>query len=216
MMKKEIFDYSSVKKRILYPILIPIGRVIVKLIFKTKLIGAENVPSDGKFIFASNHITMLDPVFIATLCPRTLYFMAKQELFKNGFVRWFLTNMNAFPINRDGYDNKSIDYAERLLSEGNAIGIFPEGTRQKTRRPGRPKAGVAMLAKATKSSVVPVSVYFSEKPRFRSRLTIRIGKPIYYEEFNFSDEERNTRELRDAASLVMERITELWSKGHQE
>ena len=214
-MKKEVFDYSSTKKRILYPILIPIGRVIVKLIFKTKLIGAENVPEDGKFIFASNHITMLDPVFISTLCPRTLHFMAKLELFKNGFVRWFLTNMNAFPINRDGYDNRSMEYAEKLLSNGNALGIFPEGTRQKSRRPGRAKAGVAMLAKATKASVVPVSVYFSEKPRFRSKLTVRIGKPIAYEEFNFTDDERNTRELRDAATLVMERITELWEKEHQ-
>ncbi|MBQ3151018.1 MAG: 1-acyl-sn-glycerol-3-phosphate acyltransferase [Clostridia bacterium] len=213
-MKKELFDYSSTKKRILYPILIPIGRFLVKFIFKTTLIGVENVPKDGKFIFASNHITMLDPVFIATLCPRTLYFMAKQELFKNGFVRWFLTNMNAFPINRDGYDTRSMDYAERLLSEGNAIGIFPEGTRQKSRRPGRAKAGVAVLAKATKASVVPVSVYFSKKPSFRSKLTVRIGEPIAYEEFNFTDDERNTRELRDAASLVMERITKLWEKQH--
>lgn len=214
-MSKKDFDFNSRKKRILYPILVPVGKFLVKFVFNAKLLGTENVPRDKGFIFASNHITAIDPVLIAAFCPRTLYFMSKAELYKKAFPRWFLTNMNAFPINRNGYDSQAMNYAKELIKDGNGLGIFPEGTRQKSRTPGKPKAGVAMLSKATKSDVVPVSIYFSEKPRFRSKLTVRIGKPISYEEFNFSDDDRNTKELRDAANLVMERITELWQKEHQ-
>ena len=209
------FHYDPNKENKTYPILRPVGRFLVRLVFKAQILGLENIPKDGGFILASNHLNALDPVFIVSFCPRILHFMAKKELFQKGFSRWFVTTMNGFPVNREGTDTKAIDYAEQLLRKGHVLGIFPEGTRSKTRTPGRAKAGVAMIAKATKADVVPVSIYFSEKPHFRSRLTVRFGEVIPYETLGMTDEERNTQQLRDAAKTIMERITALWEKKHE-
>ena len=213
--EKVIFDYDPKKRNHLYPVLRPVSTPLIHIVFKYDLIGKENLPENGGFILACNHVTAIDPVFlVSSIAPKEVHFMGKDELFEKPFSRWFLTGMNGFPIHRQGVDVKGIKYAEALLEQGDVLGIFPEGTRSKTREPQRAKAGVALIAKATHADVVPMSIYFSEKPHYRSRLTVRIGEPIRYEELGLSDEERNTQELRAAAALVMERIKALWSMGH--
>lgn len=209
------FHYNPDKKNALYKLLRPIAKFLVWFVFRTKVYGLENIPENGGFILASNHVTAIDPVFMVAKCPKELHFMGKAELFEKPFTRWFLTGMNGFPVQRRGLDMKAIRYAEALLKKEHVLGIFPEGTRSKTRVPQAPKAGVAMIAKDTKSDIVPVSVYFSEKPHWRSRLTIRFGEVIAYEELGLTDEAYNSEQLRAAAKLVMERITELWAKKHE-
>lgn len=209
------FHYDPDKKNVMYRILRPIAKFLVWFVFRTKVYGLENIPEKGGFILASNHVTMIDPVFMVVKCPRELHFMGKAELFEKPFVRWFLTGMNGFPVQRRGMDMKSVRYAEALLEREHVLGIFPEGTRSKTRVPQAPKAGVALIAKETKSDIVPVSVYFSEKPHWRSRLTIRFGEVIPYADLGLTDEEHNSEQLRSAAKLVMERITEQWAKKHE-
>ncbi len=214
-MAKEIFHYDPDKRSKMFPILQPIAKPLVRFVFRYKVIGKENLPKDGGFILACNHIPAIAPVFlISSIFPKPIHFMGKIQLFQKPFSRWFMTGMNGFPIDRAGLDTKSIDYAEALIRRGEVLGIFPEGTRSKTREPQRAKAGVALIAKATHADIVPVSIYFSEKPHYRSRLTVRIGEVIPYAELGLSDEERGTQQLREAAVRVMERIKTLWAKGH--
>ena len=209
------FDYDPKKRNHLYPILRPVSTPLIHIVFSYKVIGKENLPEKGGYIIACNHVTAIDPVFlVSSIAPTTVHFMGKEELFEKPFSRWFLTGMNGFPIDRRSVDFKGIRYAEALLEQGDVLGIFPEGTRSKTLEPQKPKAGVSLIAKATHADVVPLSIYFSEKPHYRSKLTVRIGKPIPYEELGISDDERNTQELRAAANLVMDKIKELWSMGH--
>lgn len=208
------FHYNADKKNVMYPMLRPFAKFLVWFVFKTKVVGKENIPADGNFILASNHITAVDPVFYVAKLPHTMHFMAKKELFDKGFTRWFIGGMNGFPVDRRAMDTKAIHYAETLLNKGEVLGIFPEGTRSKTRTPGKPKGGVAMIARDTKADVLPVSIYFSEKPHWRSRLTIRFGEIIPNAELNLTDDERDTQQLRDAAQLIMERITALWEQKH--
>ncbi|MBR5618116.1 MAG: 1-acyl-sn-glycerol-3-phosphate acyltransferase [Clostridia bacterium] len=208
------FHYDPNKESIAYPLIRPVIRMLIKIVFKEKVVGLENIPKDGKFIVASNHVTAIDPVLVADRCPRTLHFMAKINLFKNPFSNWLLTTMNAFPVDRTGVDMKAIRYAEALLDNGHAIGIFPEGTRSKTLEPQRARGGVALIAQQTGADILPVCIYFSEKPHFRSRLTIRYGEIIPFDTIGLIDAEHSAQALRAAAGTVMERITDLWKLGH--
>ena len=208
------FHYDPDRVNKTYYRLRPFGRFLVNFVFKKQVIGAEHIPQDGGFILACNHVTAIDPVFLVSTCPRELHFMGKSSLFEKPFSRWFMTSMNGFPVDRGTADMKSIRYAQQLIERGHVLGIFPEGTRSKTGTPQRAKGGVAMIAKATKADILPVCVYFSEKPHFRSRLTIRYGEVIPYESLGLSEQEHSAQELRAAAAYVMERITDLWQQKH--
>ena len=208
------FHYDPHKDSKAYPLVRPVIHFLIKVVFKDQVVGLENIPKEGKFLVACNHVTAIDPVLIADRCPRTLHFMAKISLFKKAFPRWLLTTMNAFPVDRAGVDMKAIRYAQALLENGHAVGIFPEGTRSKTLEPQRAKGGVALIAQQTKADILPVCIYFSEKPHFRSRLTIRYGEIIPFDTLGLAQAEHNAQALREAANKVMERITDLWKLGH--
>lgn len=208
------FHYDPDKESKAYPRIRPLIHFLVKFVFREQVVGTENIPPKGEFIIACNHITAIDPVFVAESCPLTVHFMAKNSLFKKGFSRRLLTTMNAFPVDRAGVDMKAIRYAQALLDRHHVLGIFPEGTRSKTGKPQRAKGGVALIAAQTKTDILPVCIYFSEKPHFRSRLTIRYGEVIPFESLGLDENEHNAQTLRNAAGQVMERITELWQQGH--
>ena len=212
-MSKE-FQYDTKKIGKLYPVIKPFTMAFIKFMYKVRFVGRENIPSDRGFILASNHLSTLDPVFLIAACPQKVYFMGKKELFQKPFQRWFFTGMNSFPVNRAGADTKAITFAETLLKDGNVLGIFPEGTRSKTLEPQRAKGGIALIARATGADVLPVSIYFAEKPHFRSRLTVRFGELIPNASLELPEGERDTAGLRAAAAAVMERITELWAQKH--
>lgn len=214
MSKQKEFEYDTRKIGKLYPIIKPFTMAFVHFMYKVRFVGRENIPTDSGFILASNHLSTLDPVFLIAACPQKLYFMGKKELFQKPFQRWFFTGMNSFPVNRAGADTKAIDFAESLLRDGNVLGIFPEGTRSKTYSPQRARGGVALIARATGADIVPVSIYFSGKPHWRSRLTVRFGTVIPNAELNLPEGERDTAGLRAAANGIMERIVALWEQGH--
>ena len=208
------FHYDPDKESKAYPIVRPFIHFLIHVVFKEKIVGLENIPKDGKFIIACNHVTAIDPVFVADGCPQQLHFMAKISLFEKPFSRWLLTTMNAFPVDRSGVDMRSIRYAQALLNNGHAVGIFPEGTRSHSLKPQRAKGGVALIAQQTGADILPACIYFSEKPHFRSKLTIRYGEIIPFDTLGLVDAEHNAQALRAAANKVMERITDLWEQGH--
>jgi 1-acyl-sn-glycerol-3-phosphate acyltransferase len=208
------FDYSKVKNHKTYNVLMPITKVVSTLVFRTKYEGLENIPEKGGFILASNHIHAFDPVIIGSHFPFPIHYMGKEEFFESFFIGTLFTKMNAFPVARGSADKASVEFAIRLVKEGCVLGIFPEGTRSKDYKPGHAKSGVALIAKAARADVLPVSIYTSDNAKYGSRLTVRFGKMIPFEELGFSDEERSSKELREASRLIMERIEELWEKGH--
>jgi len=207
------FDFSKVKDHATYHILMPANVLLFnKLLFRVHFVGRENVPKEGGFILASNHIHFLDPLVIAGSRTRVMYFMAKEELFHNPASAFFLTRFNAFPVKRGTSDKSSVEYAIRVVKGGNVLGIFPEGTRSPNCRPGVPKAGVALIAKQAHADVLPVSIYSEHQAKYWTELTVRFGQMIRYEELGIT-EEGGTRELREASRLIMGRITELWEEG---
>lgn len=209
------FDYSSSKKHSLYKVIKPLAFAVVHSKYKVKYIGTENVPLDRGIILAPNHITALDPVIVGSGIPGcNLHFIAKKELFENKVVGWFLTQLNSFPVDRSKFDFDAINYAVEIVKNGGALGIFPEGTRSKDFKPQKGKGGIGYIAKMCKCDIVPVSIYTCDEAKSGTRLTVRYGKPIKYEEMGFDESSTKMKDVRKAGVLVMERINELWEAGH--
>ena len=156
----------------------------IHVYFRLRRRGIEHIP-DGGVILASNHRSFLDPFAIGCCLGRPIYFVAKQELFKNPLLGWILNCLGAFPIKRGAADEESVDTALALLERGDAVVIFPEGTRITTGSLGSPKRGVGRLALQSGKPVVPIAVTNSENARRGWRIRpvkvhIRCGPPLTF------------------------------------
>jgi 1-acyl-sn-glycerol-3-phosphate acyltransferase len=152
--------------------------------FRLRRLGTEHIP-EGGVILASNHRSFLDPFAIGCCLGRPIYFVAKQELFKYPLIGWFLNCLGAFPIRRGASDEESVATSLALLERGEAVVIFPEGTRIRTGSLARPRRGVGRLALESGSPVVPIAVTGSERARRGWRIKpvkvhIRCGPPITF------------------------------------
>ena len=180
---------------------------ILKLPFKIKVTGLENVPDEGGYILASNHRCLIDPIFIAAELKHRVYFMAKKELF------WFpfsllLRALGAFPVKRGEGDHSAVEKADNIIKEKKILGIFPEGTRSKSGEPLRPKSGIAVIAKDTKADVLPVGIHFEGNLRLGAKVTISYGKPIKFQELGLCDEMQPSA-IKKASRFIMDKIIEL-------
>src|SRR5919112_1341756 len=152
--------------------------------FRLRRLGTEHIP-EGGVILASNHRSFLDPFAIGCCLGRPIYFVAKQELFKNPLLGWILNCLGAFPIKRGASDEESMDTALALLERGQAVVIFPEGTRIRTGSLGSAKRGVGRLALQSGKPVVPIAVTNSERARRGWRIRpvrvhLRCGPPLTF------------------------------------
>ncbi len=132
--------------------------------FRLRRLGIEHIP-EGGVILSSNHRSFLDPFAIGCCLGRPIYFVAKQELFKNPLLGWILNCLGAFPIKRGASDDESVATSLALLERGQAVVIFPEGTRIRAGSLGSPKRGVGRLALQSGKPVVPIAVTNSERAR---------------------------------------------------
>jgi 1-acyl-sn-glycerol-3-phosphate acyltransferase len=155
-----------------------IAFVIFHIIFRIKVEGKNNVPSEGRLVLCSNHQSNWDPLVIATVFSRKISWMGKKELFDNAFLKVFLTALQVFPVDRHVTDIGAVKKALRILKSDDVLGIFPEGTRVKEFNPENAKAGVALLALKSGSPVIPV--YIKANYKLFSKLYISIGEPIDY------------------------------------
>jgi glycerol-3-phosphate dehydrogenase (NAD(P)+) len=163
-------------------------RVVLKLAilayFRVRRLGREHIPPGG-VILAANHRSFLDPFVIGCCLPRPIYFVAKRELFKNPIIGWFLNCMGAFPVRRGESDEESVATALALLERGQAVVIFPEGTRIRAGSLATPKRGVGRLALQSGAPVVPIAITGSEHARDGwkikpVRVHLRCGAPLTY------------------------------------
>ena len=207
------FDYSVVKDRKYYDVVKGPCKFLLKLGLRIKCEGVENIPKEGAFILASNHIHFVDPAVLLANFPRPIHFMAKVEAFKYKITAFLLTHLNTFPVSRGRSDKASIDYAVKLIENGCVMGIFPEGTRSKDLKPHKAKAGIALISRQTKADILPCSIYCDKKGGLFRKVTVRYGELIKYEELGLT-EESSTKELRAAADKIMEEIVDLWEEKH--
>ena len=160
----------------LYKILRPILTSWFKLFFRPTIIGKENIPVSGRVVLAGTHTSILDPVFILTCNKRVIHFLAKDELV-NGPLGFAFKKMGIIPVNRREKDVNVMPSSINVLNNDDAIGIFPEGTVNKTDDiTMRFKTGAVRMAYETNSEIVPFAITGRYKP-FRKSVKIVYGKP---------------------------------------
>lgn len=164
------------REPILYRITRPLIKVLFNLIFRPTYIGVENIPNNGKCILVGNHTSNLDCLLLISATNRTIHFLAKDSLVK-GLKRVIFKNMGIIPVNRKIHDKNALDSAIKTLNEDKVIGIFPEGTINKTDDIIMPfKIGAVKMAKATGSLLVPFTIKNKYKI-FRKSVIIEFYPP---------------------------------------
>ncbi|WP_352417878.1 lysophospholipid acyltransferase family protein [Proteiniborus sp.] len=189
----------------LYSFLRTILFVVFRLVFRINVTGIENVPTEGKIIICSNHVSMLDPITVAISVPRRIYFMAKKELFKNKIFGKLLDKLGAFPVDREGADLSAIRNSLKILKSEEALGIFPEGTRSKKEEIDNAKPGIAMISIKGKAPIVPI--YIDTKYKLFKKINIIIGEQIISEEYY--NQKFNMEDYKEFSKQVMTKIYSL-------
>ena len=179
---------------------------IFRLYYNPKIIGKENIPKTGAIIVAANHIHLMDQCGPIIATKRVIHYMAKSEYFENKKVAWFFKMSGCISVNRKIHDENAKSEAIKVLEDKKALGIFPEGTRNRTEDMLLPfKFGCVSMAKKTDALIVPIGINGNYK--FRSKnLVYRIGKP-----FKVGD-----MELEEANKKLEKEIGDLIKKSRKE
>jgi 1-acyl-sn-glycerol-3-phosphate acyltransferase len=178
--------------RLLYRLAHRLLGLAARLVWRLDVVGTENVPASGPVIIASNHLSFIDSVVIPLAMPRPVTFLAKSDYFtgrglRGWLVRLFFTAIGAVPVQRDGSRDAlaALALAREVLGRGEAFGIYPEGTRSRDGRLYRGRTGVAWLALATRTPIVPVALLGTDQVQPVGsrglrvhRVRVRFGAPI--------------------------------------
>lgn len=164
-------------KYIMYKTLKFIIKPFFMRIYNVKIEGIYNIPSSGGVILAGNHKGNTDALLMLAGPKRVVHMMAKKELFNSKIKNAFFRSMGCIKVDRSIHDEKAKSEAIDILNNGNILGIFPEGTTNKTNDIIMPfKYGAVSFAKKTDSYIVPFSITGEYKP-FKGSIRIIYGKP---------------------------------------
>ena len=156
------------------------------LFYRFEIKGRENIPKGKKFICAANHVSHLDPFLVSIAVKKPIAYMAKKELFEdNGLIfRLNIDWLGAFAVNRQKLEVATIKTVKELYNTNWLLGIFPQGGIRRNHTIEKINKGFAVIAKAAKWDVLPISITGCEKYNwipFGAKVTVQIGKPISYE-----------------------------------
>jgi 1-acyl-sn-glycerol-3-phosphate acyltransferase len=194
---------------------------LLRVVFRPRVSGSENVPEEGPAILASNHLSYADWLFMPLTLPRRVTFVAKAEYFntpgiKGWFQKKFFSGSGQVPIDRSGASaaEGALTAAKKVLGEGELFGIYPEGTRSHDGKLYRGKTGVARLALETGVPVIPVAVVGTDvvappgkKFGTITRPVVRFGTPLDFSRYEGMENDRYI--LRSITDEIMYEIMRL-------
>jgi 1-acyl-sn-glycerol-3-phosphate acyltransferase len=173
------------KKTVTYRICAAVVGGLAKILFRPSVIGADNIPLTGPVLIAPIHRSNVDFAFSLFISPRKVFFMAKEGIFHPAIFGALLTRLGAFPVDRNSADRESLRLSEEVLKRGQALVLFPEGTRKEGVSVEPLHDGAAFIAARTGATIVPVGIAGSERampvgarlPRL-AKIQIVVGRPI--------------------------------------
>jgi 1-acyl-sn-glycerol-3-phosphate acyltransferase len=194
---------------------------LLRVLFRPWVRGIENIPGSGAAILASNHLSFSDSIFLPLMSRRPVVFLAKSEYFtgkglKGALTRWFFKSTGQLPIDRSGgkASEASLNTGLGVLSQGQVLGIYPEGTRSPDGRLYRGRTGIARMVLEAKVPVIPVAMIDTEKvqpigqrmPKIR-RIGIVVGEPLDFSRFDGMEGDRIV--LRAVTDEIMYELKQL-------
>lgn len=195
---------------------------IVKTVFRPWVSGAENIPEKGAVILASNHLSVVDSIFLPLVIDRRISFLAKSDYFmgrglKGWAIKNFLKGTGMLPIDRSGgkASEASLNTGLTVLARGEVLGIYPEGTRSPDGKMYRGRTGVARMILEAHVPVVPVAMVDTEKvmpigskmPKVR-RIGVIFGEPLDFSRFEGMESDRFIlRSITDEIMYELNRIS---------
>jgi 1-acyl-sn-glycerol-3-phosphate acyltransferase len=181
---------------------------VLRVLFKVRPDGRENVPAEGGAILASNHLSFSDSIFLPLVIKRRITFVAKAEYFEDRKTAWFFRAVGQIPIKRGGgsASQRALDSAMDVLTAGGLFGIYPEGTRSPDGCLYKGHTGVARLALKSGAPVIAVAMIGTReaqpigqvKPNFFSPIGLKFSKPMYFDKYaDRADDPRVLRQITD-------------------
>ena len=189
-------------------------RVIFRTGFELEVRGQEHVPTRGGCIVASNHVSYLDPPVLGAACPRRLVFMARTTLFKPPLLGAFMRGVHVIPLKRGEGDVEAMREAVTRIHAGDAVAIFPEGTRQLSGTLGTAKRGVGLLAAAARVPIVPALLTgtcealppVGPQRLHRAKIRVAFGPAIPYTTSSVRPSRSHHQQLADALTQEWRRL----------
>jgi 1-acyl-sn-glycerol-3-phosphate acyltransferase len=178
-----------------------------KFLTRLRVYGRDRIPATGGVVLAINHFAWVDTVSFGAACPRTIYFVAKAEAYEIPGLAQTIRAFGAVPIRRGESDRDAVRLMRRLVREGKALGVFVEGTRQRSGVPGKAMPGAAMVGLQENVPVVVGAVFGSVdwRPGNFRPVSVAWSEPIH-----FGGLPPGGRGYREATSEIERRIRALW------
>jgi 1-acyl-sn-glycerol-3-phosphate acyltransferase len=188
-----------------------VGRMTIepltRLFAPLKSYGAERVPLEGGVVLAFNHFSWIDPPAFGSACPRTIHYLAKSEIHSHFGLGHLIRAFGARSVRRGESDREAIRAMREIVRDGDALGLFVEGTRQKNRMPGAAMPGAAMVALQEDVPVVPAAIYGSQFWQLGNfhPVSIAWGEPMRFEGIPSTG-----KGYREGSALIQDEIHRLW------
>jgi 1-acyl-sn-glycerol-3-phosphate acyltransferase len=184
----------------------PLFYAAVRAVTPLRVYGVERIPANGPLILCFNHFSWLDPWALGSVVPRTLYYVAKQEAHENPIIGPVIRLFGTSSVRRGESDREAVRIMRDVVRRGDALGMFPEGTRQE-REPGPVLPGAAMIAVQENVPVVCGAIHGSQDWKLGNfhPVSLAFGEP-----FDLSAHARNSRGYRAAAQDIQRELRRLW------
>jgi 1-acyl-sn-glycerol-3-phosphate acyltransferase len=188
-----------------------IGRLTIqqltRLVLPLRIYGKERVPLEGGVVLAVNHFSWIDPPAFGTASPRPIYYMAKAEAHGVPGLGQLIRLFGTFSVRRGESDREAVRMMRQIVSDGHALGLFVEGTRQKSGVPGEVKPGASMVALQEAVPVVCGAIHGTQDWRVGNfkPASIAWGEPM-----RFDGLPRSAKGYREASSEIAAEIRRLW------
>ena len=188
-----------------------VGRLTIgtatELASRLRVYGDERVPREGGVVVAANHFSWIDPPALGAACPRTLYMMAKVEAHRVPGLGQLMRSFGAFAVRRGESDRDAVRTMREIVREGGALGMFAEGTRQKSGVPGPVQPGAAMVAVNEEVPLIPAAIHGSQAWRLGNFAPVSIawGEPM-----TFDGLPRGGKGYKEASVEIERELRRLW------